>query len=135
MHPLIFILGILQTKLWPGRYAYLGLGIAFGVLTLVKTTSMMRNSNFKQILLRLYLLLSVEHLVLFLDSYITLPVVIKITMPVIVSQFLFEIYRLRKDEIKIDELYSQEDYFKLSFKICEYMSSKLYFRKLEHSIS
>ena len=77
-------------------------GVLFFVLIIAKRGSLMRNGNFKELILRFYLLIGFDHFVTFLNSIVNLPLYVLIFLPIVVSQLSYELYKRKKTELKIE---------------------------------
>lgn len=134
LHALLLVFGVIQTRFINNSISFLALGGGFAILAAWKAGSIMRNDQFKELMMRIYFLLSMDHLVMALCSFVTLPLVLRFLMPVVVSQFLFELYTLKRKKPKLEELYSQEKYFELSFSVCKYLNDGKFSRQIEEEI-
>lgn len=68
---------------------------------------MTHSSKFKELYLRMYMLIIFAHLMVIMGNYMRIPVLIEIVMPIIFSQAFFELYKIKKSQVKLDELFSQ----------------------------
>lgn len=68
---------------------------------------MMKNDNFKQLLLRFYIWLAICHIHIITTHFIKLPDLAQIFVPLVLSQLIFAAYQSRIASIKLDELHSQ----------------------------
>jgi hypothetical protein len=77
-------------------------GALFVFLTLAKRASLMKNGNFKELILRFYFLIGLDHFLIFLNTIVALPLYVQIFVPIITSQLLYELYKRKKTFMKID---------------------------------
>jgi hypothetical protein len=96
LHCLLFIFGIVQAALWNNLYSFLACGVGFGVLALIKASSQMNSERLKEILMRFYLLLTFDHFTMALHSLLPLPLFLRFAIPIILSQFAYQVYSLKK---------------------------------------
>lgn len=61
----------------------------------------MRNDNFKEFLMRVYLLLSMANMSLSLHLLIALPGIVRFALPLLLSQFIFQMYYILRKRIKL----------------------------------
>lgn len=62
----------------------------------------MRNENFKELILRFYILIGFDHFLIFLNTVVSVPLYFQIFLPIAASQLLYEIYKRKKTFLKID---------------------------------
>jgi hypothetical protein len=107
LHAFFFLFGIVNAIVCPSPYGNIIASLFFASLAVIKAFSMMPNPNYKEILIRIYLLLAIDHLVHFMGSLLPLPTIAYFVTPLIVSSFLYSVYDLKRSQVKLDELYSQ----------------------------
>ena len=103
IHLSVFVFGIVYSSLqsYP-TLLHLISGALFIILTFIKRASLMRNGNFKELILRFYLLIGLDHFVIFLNAIVSLPLYAQIFLPIVASQLLYELYKRKKAVLKID---------------------------------
>ena len=91
-HTIILSFGILQTFIWDNSILDLLTALAFLFLTLFKGFSIHRSDNFKSLLLRFYLIIALDHFVIFGLNYITFPLIVQLAIPLLGSQILLQLF-------------------------------------------
>lgn len=125
VHLTFFIFGVVQINIWKDHFIpSLVCGCLFLFLFILKSFSIMLNNNLKEVQQRTYLLLSMDHFTILGSLYIQPPFIFLYLLPLLVSQFIYQIYEVRRKDPSLDELHSQEEYFRLSFTIFKYLYGK-----------
>lgn len=81
-------------------------GLWIGVW-LYKRASICRDRTFKELQLLVYLWLASSHLMVMVQSWLTLPLFLQLALPFAFTQAVLRIYLQRRGMSKLDELYSQ----------------------------
>lgn len=90
IHVCVFVFGVVYSSLQSTQtLLHLVSGVVFIGLAVMKRASLMRNDNFKELMLRLYLLIGFDHLLVFLALQVSLPLYVQIFVPIVASQLLF----------------------------------------------
>lgn len=130
IHVLLIIFGVLQRILFNNAVSLIALGVGFALLAVLKASSIVSNESLKEILIRCYLLLSINHWTRAVSGWVTLPLFFQFLVPLVISQLLFQLYELKRARPTLDELYSQERFFELSLIVCNYWNGETENKKL-----
>jgi hypothetical protein len=127
--------GIVVAAAWPSAMLpHFILSALFLVLFLIKRASTARSNTFKELLLRGYLFVVLSHISVALGNTLSLPVAAQILCSFVFSQLIFAAYSARRGIFKVDELYSQEKFFKLAFEVLKYLHGNDYDSNFEREI-
>ncbi len=126
LHFAVMVLGVSQGVLW-NNFMLDGVccGLWVGVW-LYKRASICRSRNFKELQLLTYLWFASSHLMVMLQTWITLPLVLQLALPLGFTQAILRLYLERRGFTKLDELYSQENYLKMAFELMIYLHGEAF---------
>lgn len=101
VHALLFTFGIIQAQILNNLFSIIICGVGFAFLTILKGASSTQNDNLKQVLMRIYLLLSMDHFMMVVSLFVSLPTALTFAAPIILSQFIYQVYSLKKSTPKL----------------------------------
>jgi hypothetical protein len=134
LHYAAIIFGITQTILGTSSIVD---GVCSGVflgLWLYKRASICRSRSFKELQLLVYLWLSASHLMVMVTSWLTVPLLVQLALPMGFTQAVLRVYLEKRGITKLDELYSQENYLKMAFELMIYLYGETFSRDMDKQI-